>query len=78
MLHQFGTKYKILVDYNQGLYMTSELRKQQLREAQQSRRAKLAKGERSQVSLYFDCNNLETLDAWCGSSQNETGVRRLY
>lgn len=29
--------------------MTSDLRKQQLREAQQRRRAKLAKGERIQV-----------------------------
>lgn len=65
MLHPFGTKYKILVDYNQGFYMTSELRKQQLREAQQRRRAKLAKGERSQVSLYFDRNNLELMDTWC-------------
>lgn len=45
--------------------MTSELRKQQLREAQKRRRAKLAKGERSQVSLYFDRRNLETIDAWC-------------
>jgi hypothetical protein len=45
--------------------MTSDLRKQQLREAQQRRRAKLAKGERIQVSLYFDRNNLEVMDAWC-------------
>ena len=45
--------------------MTSDLRKQQLREAQQRRRAKLAKGERIQVSLYFDRNNLEAMDAWC-------------
>lgn len=45
--------------------MTSEQRKKQLREAQQRRRAKLAKGERSQVSLYFDRNNLELMDAWC-------------
>ena len=45
--------------------MTSEQRKKQLREAQQRRRAKLAKGERSQVSLYFDRNNLEFMDTWC-------------
>ena len=45
--------------------MTSDLRKQQLRDAQQRRRAKLAKGKRSQVSLYLDRNNLELMDTWC-------------
>lgn len=49
---------------NKGL-MTSDLRKQQLREAQRRRRAKLIKGERVQVSLYLERNNLEVLDVWC-------------
>ena len=49
--------------------MTSEQRKKQLREAQQRRRAKLAKGERTQVSLYFDRNHLEMMDEWCTQFQ---------
>lgn len=45
--------------------MTSDLRKQQLREAQQRRRAKLAKGERTQIALYLQPGNLLLMDAWC-------------
>ena len=45
--------------------MTSELRKKQLREAQQRRRAKLAQGERTQISLYLQPSNLALMDLWC-------------
>ena len=45
--------------------MTSDLRKKQLREAQQRRRAKLAHGERTQISLYLQPSNLVLLDSWC-------------
>ena len=55
----------MVVDCKQGVGMTSELRKKQLRESQQRRREKLAQGDRSQVSIYIEKANLELMDDWC-------------
>ena len=59
------TVYRISVDCKQRFYMTSELRKKQLRESQQRRRERLAQGGRSQISIYIDKTNLELMDNWC-------------
>lgn len=46
--------------------MVSELRKQQLREAQRRRREKLAvSGERNQVNIFLTRHAKELVDRWC-------------
>lgn len=54
--------------------MTSDLRKKQLRESQQRRREKLAQGDRSQVSVYIERENLELMDGWCSEFKIDRNI----
>lgn len=45
--------------------MVSEIRKEQLREAQKRRREKLASGDRFQVNIFLTQQSKELVDEWC-------------
>lgn len=66
----------MLIVNNTGFKMTSEHRKQQLREAQRRRREKLAaSGDRTQVNIFLTHHSKEWVDKWC--LENKTDRHEL-